>query len=145
MIDFRIILGPDVEFSDRELDWVEASHRWRLSDKEYGSVTWEFDRNPDVSALEGLRDFFELPGQFVALDVISGLNPAELANIHAQYNQPPRIRVTECEACGQHWIVYKRSGGMWLKYGRKCAAEDGWWLGAAVPGDEVMGTLEELN
>lgn len=139
MTDFRIILAPDDEFSDRELEWVEASHQWRLSDKEYGSVTWEFDRNPNKSALEGLRDFFELPGQFVALDAINGLSPAELANMHAQYNQPPRIRAVQCEACGQHWIVYKKSG-MWLKYGRKCA-EGGWWLGVAVADNEVMDTL----
>ena len=144
MIGFRIILSPDAEFSDRELDWDETSHRWRLSDKEHGSVTWEFDRNPTVSALEGLRDFFELPGQFVILDTISALNPAELAEIHAQHNKPPRIKAVRCEACGQHWIVYKRSGGMWQKYGLKCA-EDGWWLGVAVTDNEVMGTLSELN
>lgn len=136
MSDFRIILPPDVEFSDRELDWAEASHRWRLSDKEYGSVTWELDRNPTETALEALRDFFEIPRDFT-LDALAKLSPGELAAIHSQSNEPPRIRVARCEACGQHWIVYKLSGATWLKYGRKC--DNGWWLGDPVMDDEAIG------
>jgi hypothetical protein len=51
LIGFRLILGRDAELSGRELDWVETSHRRRPSDKENGSVTWEFDRNPSALAL----------------------------------------------------------------------------------------------
>ena len=34
--------------------------------------------------------------------------------------------------------------GYGLESGLKCA-EDGWWLGAAVPNDEVMGTTRKLS
>jgi hypothetical protein len=134
--DFRVILSPDVEFSDRELDWGEGSHRWRLSDKEYGSVTWEFDRNHSEAALEALRDFFEVPGDYT-LDALAKLSPGELAAIHSQSNEPLRIRAVQCATRGQHWIIYKLSGATWLKYGRRC--NNGWWLGDPVTGDEAMG------
>lgn len=137
MSDFRIVLHPDAEFSDRELDWVEAGHEWRLSDKEYGSVTWEVDRNPTQPDLEALRDFFEVPGDS-ALDALADLSPGELSAIHARSNEPPRIIARRCEAYGQHWIVYKLSGATWLKYGRKCDA--GWWLGHPVSDGEASGT-----
>jgi hypothetical protein len=81
--DFRVVLLPDAEFSDRELDWIEASHEWRLSDKEYGSVTWEVDRKPTQPDLEALRDFFELPGNS-ALNTLAELSPGELSAMHAQ-------------------------------------------------------------
>jgi hypothetical protein len=135
--DFRILLSPDREFSDRELDWLEASRRWRLSDKEYGSVTWEFDRNPTEIDLIELRDFFEVSRHFVTLDAIAKLNPGELATIHAQSNDPPRIRATRCEVCDRHWVVYKLSDETWLKYGLKCD-NNGWWLGNPVPDDEAI-------
>ena len=149
--DFRLVLSPDVEFSDRELNWDEASHRWRLSDKEYGSVTWELDRNPTKAALEGLREFFEIP--VASLGALADLSPGELAAIHSQSHEPARIRAQRCETCGQHSIIYKRSTldhlqaiaiiyklsrGTWLKYGLRC--ESGWWLGDPVSDDEAMGT-----
>lgn len=87
--DFRLVLYPDVEFSDRELGWDEASHRWRLSDKEYGSVTWELDRNPTKAALEGLREFFEIP--VASIGALADLSPGELAAIHSQSHEPARI------------------------------------------------------
>ena len=136
MSDFRIVLPPDVEFSDRELDWVEAGHEWRLSDKEYGSVTWEVNRNPTQHDLEALRDFFEVPGDS-ALDALAELSPGELSAMHARLNQAPRIIARRCEVCGQHWIVYKQSGATWLKYGRECDA--GWWLGHPVSDGEALG------
>jgi hypothetical protein len=135
--DFRIVLSPDVEFSDRELDWVEASQQWRLSDKERGSVTWEFDRNPTETALEALRDFFEIPKDYT-LGALAKLSPGELVTMRSELTEPSGIRATRCEACGQHWIVYKLSGATWLKYGRKC--ENGWWLGDPVSDDEAMDT-----
>ncbi len=144
MIGFRIILAPDLEFSDRELDWVEDSHQWRLSDKEHGSVTWEFDRNPNISALEGSGTFSSF--------LVNSLPWTQLVNRTLlnwrtyMHNITSRRESGPCsvEVCGQHWIVYKRSSGMWLKYGRKCA-EGGWWLGVAVTDAEAMGTLGELN
>jgi hypothetical protein len=134
--DFRVVLSPDVEFSDRELDWDEASHRWRLSDKEYGSVTWELDRNPNRTALEALRGFFEVPTDS-ALDSLAELSPGELSALHSQSNVPPRIRALMCETCGQHWLVYKLSGSTWLKYGRNCG--NGWWLGDPASEGEALG------
>ena len=135
--DFRIILPTDVEFSDRELDWVETTHQWRLSDKEYGSVAWEFDRDPSELDLLELRYFFEVPGDS-NLDTLVRLSPGELATLHANSNEPARIKAMKCEMCGQHWIVYKLSGTTWLKYGRKCH-NSGWWLGTPVETDEVTG------
>lgn len=136
MSDFRLVLYPDVEFSDRELGWDEASHRWRLSDKEYGSVTWELDRNPTKAALEGLREFFEIP--VASIGALADLSPGELAAIHSQSHEPARIGAQRCETCGQHWIIYKLSRGTWLKYGLRC--DSGWWLGDPVSDDEAMGT-----
>lgn len=135
--DFRVILSPDVEFSDRELDWLEDRHLWRLSDKEYGSVTWELDRNPTETTLEALRDFFEISTAY-PLNLLAKRSPGELAVIHSETNKPPRIRATRCETFSQHWIVYKLSDGTWFKYGRKCQ-NDGWWLGTPASADEAMG------
>ena len=91
MSDFRIVLAPDLEFSDRELDWIEESHRWRLSDKERGSVTWFFDRDPTLNDLEALRDFFEIPSG-VSTDELVRLSPGELAVLHAERSDPLRVR-----------------------------------------------------
>jgi hypothetical protein len=42
MADFRILLPdrPDV-LAGRELDWDNVSGTWTLSEREYGSSTWE--------------------------------------------------------------------------------------------------------
>jgi hypothetical protein len=137
--DFRIVLAPDLEFSDRELDWIEESHRWRLSDKERGSVTWFFDRDPTLNDLEALRDFFEIPSG-VSTDELVRLSPGELAVLHAERSDPLRVRAVWCPTCRQHWIVYRYSGTAWLKYGRKCG--EGWWLGDKVGDDEAMIRVE---
>jgi hypothetical protein len=134
--DFRIVLPPDFEFSARELDWIESKYQWRLSDIEYGSVTWEFDRDPSEADLAQLREFFEVPRD-LSLAALVKLSPGELVAIHSQSHQPARIRAFRCEACGENWIVYKLYDAMWLKYGRKCD-NNGWWLGDQVSDNEAM-------
>jgi hypothetical protein len=135
--DFRIVLPPDVEFSTRELDWIESKHHWRLSNIEYGSVTWEFDLAPSEVDLTYIRDFFEVPRD-LSLAALAKLSPGELVAIHSQSHESSRIRAVRCEACGENWIVYKLSDdATWLKYGRKCA-NNGWWLGDQVSESEAM-------
>lgn len=143
MSGFRLLLAVDgIELTDRVLDWDLDAQRWRLSDKERGSVTWVVGSEPGGSDLGELRRFFAVPST-VPTDKLVGLSPGQLTLLHQEYATPVTVHARLCEHCRSHWIVYRFSNNSWTKYGRSCEGL-AWW-GEPLDGEAAMDWNDSAN
>jgi len=131
MSDFRVTVPSADDSVYREIEWDHSARLWSASEKEMGDVRWS---GPIIAApadLAALRDFFLIEPNLDA-NIALRMSPGELVQVHEPQEETGLLAVL-CTQCGEHWIVFRLTGGSWLKYGRTC--NFGWMRGQPVTPD----------
>ena len=122
MADFRIPL-PDREpaaAAAREVDWNREPGVWTVSEREYGSSTWQMGMNAGPYDLGQILIFFRML-EPVREEILARMSPGECVLTHISQTHAKDLLADLCRECGEHWLVYRLEHDQrWHLYGRTC-------------------------